>query len=119
MEPLWASYFDELIEMIAERNLALDVSLSGIRKGVGICPHPDILPRASELGCDYEHGLEAVREAGYRYYVSFSRGLPEKRPSAGYLLEVDGVWLPILISPRMIIAVHANRPGVVLVPLSA
>jgi len=88
-----------LLEMIAERNLALDVNLSGIRKGVGIYPHPEILRRASalgipvaigsdchaveELGRDYEHGLEAVREAGYRYYVSFSRGLPEKRPLEG------------------------------------
>ena len=81
--------------MIAERNLALDVNLSGIRKGVGIYPHPEILRRASalgipvaigsdchsieELGRGYERGLEAVREAGYRYYVSFSRGIPEKR----------------------------------------
>jgi len=87
-----------LLEMIAERNLALDVNLSGIRKGVGIYPHPEILRRASalgipvaigsdchsieELGRGYERGLEAVREAGYRYYVSFSRGLPEKRPFA-------------------------------------
>lgn len=85
-----------LLEMIAERNLALDVNLSGIRKGVGIYPHPEILRRAcalgipvaigsdchavEELGRDYERGLEAVRDAGYRYYVSFSRGLPEKRP---------------------------------------
>jgi histidinol-phosphatase (PHP family) len=85
-----------LLEMIAERNLALDVNLSGIRKGVGIYPHPEILRRAcalgipvaigsdchavEELGRDYERGLKAVRDAGYRYYVSFSRGLPEKRP---------------------------------------
>jgi HisJ family histidinol phosphate phosphatase len=88
-----------LLEMIAERSLALDVNLSGIRKGVGIYPHPEILRRASalgipvaigsdchaveELGSDYGRGLEAVREAGYRYYVSFSRGLPEKRPLEG------------------------------------
>lgn len=88
-----------LLEMIAERNLALDVNLSGIRKGVGIYPHPEILRRAcalgipvalgsdchaiEDLGRDYEEGLAAVREAGYRYYVSFSRGLPEKRPLGG------------------------------------
>jgi HisJ family histidinol phosphate phosphatase len=85
-----------LLEMIAERNLALDVNLSGLRKGVGVYPHPAILARArslgipvaigtdshdaEELGKDYAAGLEAVREAGYRYYVSFSRGIPEKRP---------------------------------------
>jgi histidinol-phosphatase (PHP family) len=84
-----------LLEMIAERNLALDVNLSGIRKGVGIYPHPEILRRArtlgipvaiggdthspDDLGKDYAAGLEAVRKAGYRYYVSFSRGIPEKR----------------------------------------
>ncbi|HYW81878.1 MAG TPA: hypothetical protein VFB30_01395, partial [Spirochaetia bacterium] len=84
-----------LLEMIAERNLALDVNLSGIRKGVGIYPHPEILRRAralgipvaiggdthspADLGRDYAAGLEAVRKAGYRYYVSFSRGIPEKR----------------------------------------
>ena len=85
-----------LLEMIAERNLALDVNLSGLRKGVGIYPHAEILRRAralgipvalgtdthalSELGRDYAAGLEAVQAAGYRYYVSFSRGIPEKRP---------------------------------------
>ena len=85
-----------LLEMIAERNLALDVNLAGLRKGVGIYPHPKILSRAhrlgisiaigtdthdpADLGKDYDAGLEAVRAAGYRYYVSFSRGIPEKRP---------------------------------------
>ena len=85
-----------LLEMIAEHNLALDVNLSGLRKGVGIYPHPKILQRAhalgisiamgtdthdpADLGRDYEAGVEAVKAAGYRYYVSFSRGIPEKRP---------------------------------------
>jgi histidinol-phosphatase (PHP family) len=85
-----------LLEMIAERNLALDVNLSGLRKGVGIYPHSEILRRArglgipvamgtdthalDDLGRDYAAGLEAVQAAGYRYYVSFSRGIPEKRP---------------------------------------
>jgi HisJ family histidinol phosphate phosphatase len=85
-----------LLEMIAERNLALDVNLSGLRRGVGIYPHPEILRRArglgipvaigtdthalDDLGRDYAAGLEAVQAAGYRYYVSFSRGIPEKRP---------------------------------------
>ncbi len=84
-----------LLEMIAERNLALDVNVSGLRKGVGIYPHPEILRRARKLGIpvaigtdghspedlgrDYAAGLGVVREAGYRYYVSFSRGIPEKR----------------------------------------
>jgi hypothetical protein len=84
-----------LLEMIAERNLALDVNLSGLRKGVGIYPHPEIVRRArllgipvalgtdthalADLGADYETGRGFVKAAGYRYYVSFSRGIPEKR----------------------------------------
>jgi HisJ family histidinol phosphate phosphatase len=84
-----------LLEMIAERNLAIDLNLSGLRKGVGFYPHPEILRRAralgipvaigtdshdlADLGRDYAAGLAAVQEAGYRYYVSFSRGIPEKR----------------------------------------
>jgi HisJ family histidinol phosphate phosphatase len=84
-----------LLEMIAERSLALDVNVSGLRKGVGIYPHPEILKRAralgipvaigtdchsaEDLGRDYEAGLDAVSRAGYSYYLSFSRGIPEKR----------------------------------------
>jgi len=45
--------------------------------------------------------------------------LPPLKLAPAYLLEVDGVWLPIPVSPHMLIAVHANRPGVVLVLLSA
>jgi histidinol-phosphatase (PHP family) len=45
--------------------------------------------------------------------------LPPLKPAPAYLLEVDGVWLPIPVSRQMLIAVHANRPGVVLVLLSA
>jgi hypothetical protein len=72
------------------------VNISGLRKGVGIYPHPEILRRArglgipvaigtdthalEDLGSGYSAGLEAVQAAGYRYYVSFSRGIPEKRP---------------------------------------
>ncbi len=85
-----------LLEMIAERNLALDVNLSGLRKGVGIYPDLEILKRArglgipvaigsdthgvEDLGKDYAAGIRHMQEAGYRYYVSFSRGIPEKRP---------------------------------------
>lgn len=105
-----------LLEMIAERNLALDVNLSGIRKGVGIYPHPEILRRAcrlgipvalgsdchglDDLGRDSEEGLEAVRAAGYRYYVSFSRGLPEKRPLGGTgLPTATPGWQPARSAP--------------------
>lgn len=88
-----------LLEMIADRALCLDVNLSGLRKGVGIYPSLAILKRARQLaipiaigsdshalediGRDHAAGIEYVQEAGYRYYVSFSRGIPEKRPVAG------------------------------------
>jgi histidinol-phosphatase (PHP family) len=45
--------------------------------------------------------------------------LPPLKKAAAYLIEVDGVWLPIPVSPHMILTVHANRPGVLLVLLSA
>ncbi len=85
-----------LLEMIAERSLALDVNLSGSRKGVGIYPIRGILQRAQRLGIPialgtdthdvqdlgkgYSEGIRCALDAGYRYYVSFSRGIPEKRP---------------------------------------
>ena len=44
---------------------------------------------------------------------------PEPQKSDHYLLEVDGVELPVPISPQMILAVLDNRPGVLLILLSA
>ena len=85
-----------LLEMIADLNLAIDLNLSGLRKGCGPYPGPAILAKAcrlgiplaigtdshsiEEIGRDYRQGLELARRAGYGLYVSFSRGLPEKRP---------------------------------------
>jgi histidinol-phosphatase (PHP family) len=85
-----------LLEMISDLNLALDLNLSGLRKGCGLYPDMQFLKRArqlhipiaigsdshevSEVGRDYGRGIELSRKAGYRHYVSFSRGIPEKRP---------------------------------------
>lgn len=85
-----------LLEMIADLNLSIDLNLSGISKGCGAYPELSILKKAcslgipvaigtdshdlDELGRDYAAGLEIAVKAGYRYYVSFSRGIPEKRP---------------------------------------
>jgi HisJ family histidinol phosphate phosphatase len=85
-----------LLEMISDLNLALDVNLSGLRKGCGLYPDLHFLERArqlhipiaigsdshhvEEIGRDYARGIELAREAGYRHYVSFSRGITEKRP---------------------------------------
>ncbi len=85
-----------LLEMIADLNLAIDLNLSGLRKGCGPFPGLPILAKAcrlgiplcigtdthavEEIGRDYAQGIRLARKAGYRVYVSFSRGLPEKRP---------------------------------------
>jgi histidinol-phosphatase (PHP family) len=85
-----------LLEMISDLNLTVDVNLSGLRKGCGLYPELQFLRRArqlnipiaigsdshhiEEIGRDYAQGLQLAREAGYRHYVTFSRGIPEKRP---------------------------------------
>ena len=78
------------------------------------------------LGGPREHIREAVEfvlgtaaDRFLRIDTDVRMRLPPLKPAAAYLLEVDGVWLPIPLSRHMIVAVHANRPGVVLVLLSA
>jgi histidinol-phosphatase (PHP family) len=94
--------------MIADHDLALDVNTAGLRRGCGIYPSPAILARAQrigvpialgtdchaaeELGADYEAAVEHAGEAGYRSYVSFSRGIHEKRP----FQEAEGEHFAIL-----------------------
>jgi histidinol-phosphatase (PHP family) len=89
-----------LLEMVSDLNLALDVNTAGLRKGSGLFPDPHLLERACQLripiaigsdahqpediGRDYGEVVQAARRAGYRWYVSFSRGITETRPlSAG------------------------------------
>jgi histidinol-phosphatase (PHP family) len=87
-----------LLEMVSDLNLALDLNLSGLRKGCGLYPDLEYLKRAYTLhipiaiGADtheiedleeeYRLGIELARQAGYRWYVSFSRLITEKRPLA-------------------------------------
>jgi histidinol-phosphatase (PHP family) len=87
-----------LLEMVADLNLALDLNLSGLRKGCGPYPDLEYLKRASalripiaigsdthvpaDLDQDFQLGVELARQAGYRWYVSFSRLITEKRPLA-------------------------------------
>ena len=90
-----ANKFRTLLEIIADRNLALDVNFAGDFKGVGVYPSQNILKRAYELripisiGTDTHHvkyygykfmeSLKYVYEAGYKHYVSYSKLIPEKR----------------------------------------
>ena len=90
-----ANKFRTLLEIIADRNLALDVNIAGDFKGVGVYPTQNILKRAYDLripisiGTDTHHvkyygykfmeSLKYVYEAGYKHYVSYSKLIPEKR----------------------------------------
>ena len=96
-----------LLETIAGHNLALDLNTAGLRRGCGIYPAVGILERAqrlgvpiaigtdchapAELGADYDAALEHAAAAGYRYYVSFSRGIHEKRPFQAAETEHFGI----------------------------
>jgi histidinol-phosphatase (PHP family) len=90
-----ANKFRTLLELIADRNLSLDVNMAGKFKGVGVYPVQSILRRANELqipvcvgtdthhvryyGLNYKESLEYIQEAGYESYVSYSKLIPEKR----------------------------------------
>ena len=90
-----ANKFRTLLEIIADRDLALDVNMAGDLKGVGVYPTQNILKRARQLripvsiGTDthhikfyslnYKKSLEYVYKAGYVHYVSYSKLIPEKR----------------------------------------
>ncbi len=90
-----ARKFRTLLELIADRNLSLDVNMAGKFKGVGVYPIQSILRRANELqipvcvgtdthhvryyGLNYKESLEYIQEAGYESYVSYSKLIPENR----------------------------------------
>ena len=90
-----ANKFRTLLELIADRNLSLDVNMAGKFKGVGVYPVQSILRRANELqipvsvgtdthhvryyGLNFKESLEYIHEAGYESYVSYSKLIPEKR----------------------------------------
>ena len=90
-----ANKFRTLLELIADRNLSLDVNMAGKVKGVGVYPVQSILRRAKELqipvcvgtdthhvqyyGLNFRESLEYIQKAGYESYVSFSKLIPEKR----------------------------------------
>ncbi|WP_027136538.1 histidinol-phosphatase HisJ family protein [Gaetbulibacter saemankumensis] len=90
-----ANKFRTLLELIADRNLSLDVNMAGKFKGVGVYPIQSILRRANELqipvcvgtdthhvryyGLNFKESLEYIQEAGYESYVSYSKLIPENR----------------------------------------
>ena len=90
-----ANKFRTLLEIIADRDLALDVNMAGDFKGVGVYPSQNILKRAFDLqipvalgtdthhvryyGNNFKESLSYIYEAGYEQYVSFSKLIPEKR----------------------------------------
>ncbi len=90
-----ANKFRTLLEIISDRNLAIDVDMAGKVKGVGVYPSLNILKRAKALhipvavgtdthyqkhyGLNFKESLEYIHKAGYQQYVSFSKLIPEKR----------------------------------------
>lgn len=90
-----ANKFRTLLEIIADRNLSLDVNMAGKVKGCGVYPTQAILKRAHKLqipvclgtdlhhvryyGENFEESLAYIHEAGYQQYVSYSKLIPEKR----------------------------------------
>ncbi|MFV0565123.1 MAG: histidinol-phosphatase HisJ family protein [Flavobacteriaceae bacterium] len=90
-----ANKFRTLLELIADRNLALDVNMAGAFKGVGVYPTQNILKYANALqipvcvgtdthhvryyGLNFKESLEYIKEAGYESYVSYSKLIPENR----------------------------------------
>ncbi len=90
-----ANKFRTLLEIIADRDLTLDVNMAGDFKGVGVYPTQNILKRAFELkipvaigtdthhvkyyGYKFKESLKYIFEVGYKHYVSFSKLIPEKR----------------------------------------
>lgn len=90
-----ANKFRTLLELIADRNLSLDVNMAGQFKGVGVYPTQHILRRANALqipvcvgtdthhvkyyGLNYRESLEYIQQAGYESYVSYSKLIPENR----------------------------------------
>ena len=90
-----ANKFRTLLELIADRDLTLDVNMAGDFKGVGVYPTQNILKRARQLripvsigtdthhikyyGNNYKESLAYIYKAGYVHYVSYSKLIPEKR----------------------------------------
>ncbi|WP_171593661.1 histidinol-phosphatase HisJ family protein [Marinifilum caeruleilacunae] len=70
-----------------------------------------------------KEAVEFVRGTGGDSFIEIRVGdnfdIPELQKGKNYLLEVDGVNLPIAISKQMILSIHNNSSGVLLILLSA
>jgi len=67
--------------------------------------------------------VEFVKGTGgdnfFEIHVCDKFDIPELQKGKNYLLEVDGVNLPIAISEQMILSIHNNSSGILLILLSA
>ena len=67
--------------------------------------------------------VEFVKGTGGDNFIEIRMGnkfdIPELQKGKNYLLEVDGVNLPIAISKQMILSIHNNSSGILLILLSA
>ncbi|MDQ2177909.1 histidinol-phosphatase HisJ family protein [Marinifilum sp. D714] len=67
--------------------------------------------------------VEFVKGTGgdnfFEIYVCDKFDIPDLQKGKNYLIEVDGVNLPIAISKQMILSIHNNSSGILLILLSA
>lgn len=70
-----------------------------------------------------QEAVEFVKGTGgdsfFKIRIGDNLDIPELRKGKNYILEVDGVNLPIAISKQMILTVHNNSSGILLILLSA
>ncbi|MCL1947279.1 MAG: histidinol-phosphatase HisJ family protein [Chitinivibrionia bacterium] len=70
-----------------------------------------------------QNAIEFTKGTGKENFVSIEFGkkmnVPAAKKGKYYLLEMDGVKLPMPISKQMILAIINNKPGVLLILLSA
>jgi len=70
-----------------------------------------------------QEAVEFVKGTGGDSFIEIRVGdnldIPELRKGKNYVLEVDGVNLPIAISQQMILSIHNNSSGILLILLSA
>ena len=70
-----------------------------------------------------QEAVEFVKGTGGDSFFEIRIGdnfdIPELREGKNYILEVDGVNLPIAVSKQMILSIHNNSSGILLILLSA
>ena len=70
---------------------------------------------------DIKEAIEFIKGTGKDNFIEISykkRRIPKLKKAKHYILGIDGVTLPIRVSNQMILTIHNNQPGVLLILLS-